>query len=143
MKKAIITISILASLIACQKNAEDKQELMIKGVIDIHDEVMIKGDELMKLESKLDSAMKVSPDSLNAQRLYAGLENSSNQMSIWMENYKPESVKGKSEEEISKYFDDQKTKITEVKVLTDKSIEEAKGFWGGKQTLPFYLKGTN
>lgn len=128
MKKAIITISILASLIACQKNAEDKQELMIKGVIDIHDEVMIKGDELMKLESKLDSAMKVSPDSLNAQKLYAGLENSSNQMSIWMENYKPESVKGKSEEEISKYFDDQKTKITEVKVLTDKSIEEAKGF---------------
>ncbi len=130
MKKIIISISIFASLTACQKNAEDKQELMIKGVIDIHDEVMIKGDELMKLESKLDSAMKVSPDSLNAQKLYADLENSSNQMSIWMENYKPESVKGKSEVEISKYFADQKTKITEVKVLTDKSIEEANGFLG-------------
>lgn len=130
MRKIIIAITVIAAFAACQKNAEDKQELMIKGVIDIHDEVMIKGDELMKLESKLDSAMKVSPDSLNAQKLYADLENSSNQMSIWMENYEPESVKGKSEEEISKYFADQKTKITEVKVLTDKSIEEAKVFLG-------------
>ena len=130
MKKTIITISILASLIACQKNAEDKQELMIKGVIDIHDEVMIKGDELMNLESKLDSAMKVSPDSLKVQKLYANLEKASNEMSIWMENYKPESTQGKSEVEINNYFADQKTKITEVKVLTDKSIEEAKGFLG-------------
>ena len=130
MKKTIITISILASLIACQKNAEDKQELMIKGVIDIHDEVMIKGDELMNLESKLDSAMKVSPDSLKVQKLYANLEKASNEMSIWMENYKPESTQGKSEVEINNYFADQKTKITEVKVLTNKSIEDAKGFLG-------------
>jgi len=103
---------------------------MIKGVIDIHDEVMIKSDELMKLESKLDSAMKVSPDSLKVQKLYADLENASNQMFDWMNNYNPELVKGKSEEEINKYFADQKTKITEVKVLTNKSIEETIDFLG-------------
>ena len=51
-------------------------------------------------------------------------------MMDWMENYDSESVKGKSEKEISKYFADQKTKIAEVKMLTDKSIEEAKGFLG-------------
>jgi len=121
---------LFTTLTACQKNAEDKQEQMIKGVIDIHDEVMIKGDELMKLESKLDSAMKVSPDSLKVQKLYADLENASNQMSDWMNNYNPELVKGKSEEEISKYFADQKTKITEVKSLTNKSIEETNDFLG-------------
>jgi flagellar motor component MotA len=130
MKKIIITIFLFTTLTACQKNAEDKQEQMIKGVIDIHDEVMIKGDELMKLESKLDSAMKVSPDSLKVQKLYADLENASNQMSDWMNNYNPELVKGKSEEEISKYFADQKTKITEVKSLTNKSIEETNDFLG-------------
>ena len=121
---------LFTTLTACQKNAEDKQEQMIKGVIDIHDEVMIKGDELMKLESKLDSAMKVSPDSLKVQKLYADLENASNQMSDWMNNYNPELVKGKSEEEISKYFADQKTKIAEVKSLTNKSIEETNDFLG-------------
>ena len=130
MKKIIITIFLFTTLTACQKNAEDKQEQMIKGVIDIHDEVMIKGEELMKLESKLDSAMKVSPDSLKVQKLYADLENASNQMSDWMNNYNPELVKGKSEEEISKYFADQKTKITEVKSLTNKSIEETNDFLG-------------
>lgn len=130
MKIMIITIFLFTTLTACQKNAEDRQEQMIKGVIDIHDEVMIKSDELMKLESKLDSAMKVSPDSLKVQKLYADLENASNQMFDWMNNYNPELVKGKSEEEINKYFADQKTKITEVKVLTNKSIEETIDFLG-------------
>jgi hypothetical protein len=51
-------------------------------------------------------------------------------MMDWMENYDSESVKDKSEVEIEKYLNDQKIKITEVKVLTDKSIEEAKGFLG-------------
>jgi hypothetical protein len=126
MKKILITISIFASLTACQKNAEDKQKAMIDEVMAVHDEV----DDIMSLKSSLDSVIKVSPDSAKAKKLYSALDVADNQMMDWMENYDSESVKGKSEEEISKYFADQKTKITEVKVLTDKSIEEAKGFLG-------------
>lgn len=130
MKKLIITISLFTTLIACQKNAEDKQKIMIDEVMAVHDEVMPKMDDIMSLKSSLDSAIKVSPDSVKAKKLYSALDVADNQMMDWMENYDSESVKGKSEEEISKYFADQKTKITEVKVLTDKSIEEAKGFLG-------------
>jgi hypothetical protein len=130
MKKIIIPILLFASLTACKKNAEEKQKVMIDEVMAIHDEVMPKMDEIMSLKSSLDSAIKVSPDSAKAKQLYSALDVADNQMMDWMENYDSESVKGKSEEEISKYFADQKTKITEVKVLTDKSIEEAKGFLG-------------
>jgi hypothetical protein len=130
MKKILITISIFASLTACQKNAEDKQKAMIDEVMAVHDEVMPKMDDIMSLKSSLDSAIKVSPDSAKAKTLYTRLQLADDGMMDWMENYNSESVKGKSEEEISKYFADQKTKITEVKVLTDKSIEEAKGFLG-------------
>ena len=130
MKKIIITISIFASFTACQKNAEDKQKVMIDEVMAVHDEVMPKMDDIMSLKSSLDSAIKVSPDSAKAKKLYAALDVADNQMMDWMENYDSESVKGKSEEEISRYFANQKTKITEVKVLTNKSIEEAEGFLG-------------
>ena len=130
MKKIIITITLFASLAACQKNTDDKQKVMINEVMAVHDEVMPKMDDIMSLKSSLDSVIKVSPDSAKAKQLYAALDVADNQMMDWMENYDSESVKGKSEVEISKYFADQKTKITEVKILTDKSIEEAKGFLG-------------
>lgn len=130
MKKTIITMSLFASLTACQKNVEDKQKLMISEVMAVHDEVMPKMDDIMSLKSSLDSAIKVSPDSAKAKKLYSALDGADNQMMDWMENYDSETVKGKSEEEISKYFTNQKTKITEVKVLTNKSIEEAKAFLG-------------
>ena len=128
MKKTLITISLFASLTACQKNAEDKQKLMINEVMAVHDEVMPKMDDIMSLKSSLDSVIKVSPDSAKAKKLYSALDVADNQMMDWMENYDSESVKGKSEVEISKYFANQKTKITDVKVLTVKSIEEAKVF---------------
>ena len=130
MNKIIITITLLATLTACQKNTEDKQKIMINEVMAVHDEIMPKMDDIMSLKSSLDSVIKVSPDSAKAKQLYSALDVADNQMMDWMENYDSESVKGKSEEEINKYFADQKTKITEVKVLTDKSIEEAKGFLG-------------
>ena len=130
MNKIITTISLLTLLIGCQKNAEDKQKLMINEVMAVHDEVMPKMDDIMSLKSSLDSAIKVSPDSVKAKELYSALDMADNQMMDWMENYDSESVKGKSEVEISKYFANQKTKIKEVKILTDKSIEEAKGFLG-------------
>ncbi|MES2516611.1 MAG: lipoprotein [Bacteroidota bacterium] len=128
MKKILLTISIIASLTACQKNTEDKQKKMIDEVMAVHDEVMPKMDEIMTLKSSLDSAIKVSPDSSKAKNLYAALDSADVKMMSWMENYDSESVKGKPESEVIKYYADEKAKITEVKVLTDKSIDEAKVF---------------
>lgn len=130
MKKIFLTISIIASLTACQKNVEDKQKVMIDDVMAIHDEVMPKMDDLMTLKGSLDSAIKVSPDSAKAKQLYAALDSADNQMMDWMQAYNPDQVKGKSEEEVSKYYAEEKTKIASVKELTNKSIENAKGFLG-------------
>ncbi len=130
MKKIFLTISIIASLTACQKNAEDKQKVMIDEVMAIHDEVMPKMDDLMTLKGSLDSAIKVSPDSAKAKQLYAALDSADNQMMDWMQAYNPDQVKGKSDEEVSKYYAEEKAKISSVKELTNKSIEDAKGFLG-------------
>lgn len=120
---------IFATVAACNKS-EDKQKVMIDEVMAIHDEVMPKMDDIMTLKSSLDSAIKVSPDSVKAKQLYSALDSADNQMMDWMQAYNPDQVKGKSEEEVTKYYADEKAKISSVKELTNKSIEEAKGFLG-------------
>jgi hypothetical protein len=129
MKKIIIPIFLFTSLSACDKKP-DNQKVMIDEVMAIHDEVMPKMDEIMSLKSSLDSVSKVSPDSLKARELSTALETADNEMMDWMEEYNPDLMKGKSAEEITKYYADEKAKITTVKTLTDKSIEEAKAFLG-------------
>jgi hypothetical protein len=129
MKKILIPIFLFTSLLACDKKP-DNQKVMIDEVMAIHDEVMPKMDEIMSLKSSLDSASKVSPDSVKARELSTALETADNEMMDWMEEYNPDLMKGKSAEEITKYYADEKAKITTVKTLTDKSIEEAKAFLG-------------
>jgi hypothetical protein len=129
MKKILIPILLFASLMACEKK-EDNQKVMIDEVMAIHDEVMPKMDEIMSLKSSLDSVSKVSPDSVKARGLSSALEVADNKMMDWMEEYNPDLLKGKSEEEITKYYADEKAKISNVKDLTNKSIEDAKAFLG-------------
>lgn len=94
----------------------------------VHDQVMPKGDEVMALKSTLDSIAKVSPDSVTALKIISELDSADNKMSDWMAAYNPDLVKGKSHEEVIKYFEGEKAKITEVKNLTNSSIEKAKKF---------------
>ena len=125
--KILIPIILLTSLSACDKKP-DNQKVMIDEVMAIHDEVMPKMDEIMSLKSSLDSASKVSPDSVKARELSSALEVADNKMMDWMEEYNPDLLKGKSADEITKYYADEKAKISGVKDLTDKSIEDAKAF---------------
>ena len=125
--KILIPIIFLISLSACDKKP-DNQKVMIDEVMAIHDEVMPKMDEIMSLKSSLDSASKVSSDSVKARQLSSALEVADNKMMDWMEEYNPDLLKGKSSDEITKYYTDEKAKISSVKDLANKSIEEAKTF---------------
>ena len=89
---------------------------------------MPKMDEIMTLKGQLDSISKVSSDSSKAKELYVALDSADVQMMEWMEKYNPDQVKGKSEEEVVKYYEEEKNKIIKVKELTNASIEEAKAF---------------
>lgn len=127
MKKILLPVLILSITFACSKS-EDKQKKMIEEVMAVHDEVMPKMDEIMTLKGQLDSVAKVSPDSVKAKDLYVALDSADVKMSDWMSGYNPDGVKGKSEEEVLKYYEEEKNKIVKVKELTNTSIEEAKTF---------------
>lgn len=96
----------------------------------VHDEVMPKMDTVMTLKSSLDSVLKVSSaaDSVKIIALNAALDSADVKMSVWMEEYRPESVKGKDDSTVVKYLENEKVRITLVKEITDKSIENATAF---------------
>lgn len=109
---------------------EDKQKQLIDEVMAVHDEVMPKMDTVMTLKSALDSALKVSSsnDSAKIMALSAALDSADVKMSVWMEEYRPELVKGKNDSTVVKYLENEKIRISLVKEITNKSIEEATAF---------------
>lgn len=129
MKKILLPIAMLTLTFSCDKaQQEDKQKKLIDEVMAIHDEVMPKMEEIMTLKSELDSVAKVSADSVQAKELISALDSADIKMSVWMEEYNPEAVKEKGSDEVIKYFEGEKKRISEVKELTNTSITKAKQF---------------
>jgi hypothetical protein len=135
MKKNWLLVFLCSSMIgvSCSSSGskqEGKQKQLIDEVMAVHDEVMPKMDTVMTLKSSLDSALKVSSsnDSAKIMALSAALDSADVKMSVWMEEYRPELVKGKNDSTVVKYLENEKIRISLVKEVTNKSIEEATAF---------------
>lgn len=135
IKKNWLLVFLCSSMIgvSCSSSGskqEDKQKQLIDEVMAVHDEVMPKMDTVMTLKSALDSALKVSSsnDSAKIMALSAALDSADVKMSVWMEEYRPELVKGKNDSTVVKYLENEKIRISLVKEITNKSIEEATAF---------------
>lgn len=135
IKKNWLLVFLCSSMIgvSCSSSGskqEDKQKQLIDEVMAVHDEVMPKMDTVMTLKSSLDSALKVSSsnDSAKIMALSAALDSADVKMSVWMEEYRPELVKGKNDSTVVKYLENEKIRISLVKEITNKSIEEATAF---------------
>jgi hypothetical protein len=99
-------------------------------VMDIHDEVMPKMDDIYKLKEKLKSQLTDAPNMAEEKRreieiIISRLEAASEGMMVWMRNFDPlpDSL---GEEKARKYLEEQKEKVTKVKEDMLKAIEDAK-----------------
>ncbi|MFN4147273.1 MAG: viral A-type inclusion protein [Runella sp.] len=139
MKKSIVlALAILAA--SCQQDKE-KFNKAEKEVFAIHDEVMPKMDQIVKLRSEvskeittLDSLLNLKNDEPLQQRKATALEISSlllkadEGMMGWMRAYNRDSLMALPSDEALKALEVEKTKITEVRNLMLESIEKAETF---------------
>ncbi len=119
------------------ENELSKVELLAAEVIGIHDEVMPKMETINDLrvklekrkEGKLKTAMLEAIDkSLNK------LEAADDAMMSWMRAYKmPSKNDERSEEELIKYLESEKKRITEVKNLMLSSIADGENWATGME----------
>jgi hypothetical protein len=141
MRKIILTLSLTTVIWGCGQDKEKVTELEGQ-VLMIHDDVMPKMDEIMTLKMQLSKKLLtldslqnegITGNSLAEERMKAAdlnqkLNDSDKLMMSWMNEYRGDSAKKLKAEDAILYFENEKTKIEEVKQVTLKSINDAKSF---------------
>jgi hypothetical protein len=131
MRNSILWVALgsLMLLGACN-NQKEQEAKLAEEVTAIHDEVMPSMDEIMRLKADIktkiekDSSQKPLADSLSLE-----LTKADDGMMDWMQSYNPSyHNEGHSHEEVIKYYEAERQKISQVKEQTKKSIEAAKAF---------------
>ena len=136
MKTKISILLLLCSLVifsACE-NEKAIQEKLQKTVLDEHDIVMARMDELNESQLKLDQIKKDFPNLNNADTASLSasidsvkkeLSNADEAMMTWMHNFNPDYT-GMSHEAVVNYLNQQRKSIDSVKVLFDNSLSRSK-----------------
>jgi len=137
----ILLIAGLA-LFSCGKGAENTHashdepldespnQALYDQVMDIHDEVMPKMDEIMRLKRELQEKIVNTPDLVvekkeQLERIISNLDSASTAMMNWMHEFNPlpDSV---DQEKARVYLESEMERIKKVKTLTLETIEKAK-----------------
>lgn len=110
---------------------DNPNQALYNEVMDIHDEVMPKMDDLYKLkrdlQSKLDSASDIAAEKkAELQKRIAHLDSVSNLMMDWMHQFDP-LPDSADQEEAREYLESEMEKIKKVKDAMLETIEKEKG----------------
>ncbi|AUD01586.1 viral A-type inclusion protein [Spirosoma pollinicola] len=151
MRKCIFSIAglflISGTFWACNSGEETVKETE-NEVFAIHDEVMPKIDDIMKLRkglkqriTSLDSlkasgsaavTLRTDEEKEQANRLHRNLDVADSLMMDWMSRYNGDTLAKLSSDEALRYLNGQKDQITDVKTKVNSSIEQARQFLGKK-----------
>lgn len=151
MSKFVFSISALLSISsvfwACQSDEEAVKKAE-NDVFALHDEVMPKTDDVMKLRKQLnkriaslDSAqasgsaagtLRADEEKEQARLLVRNLSDADSLMMNWMDRYNGDTLAKLSTDDALRYLSDQKDKITDVKSKLTTSIDQAREFLGTK-----------
>lgn len=141
MKKSVLLILCFGAFFSCNNDAS-KVEVLEKEVLTLHDEVMPKMDQIMSLQGKLKnriaaidsiqlsgvSSNTIAEERMKVTDLYKSLHLADSLMMDWMYKYDGDSARTLPTPEAMGYFENQKLKMLDVQVLTNKSIQEAETF---------------
>lgn len=137
--------ALLLSLTACSNTGDEQLQNTEKEVFAIHDEVMPRLDEVMKLRKQLtqridsldkagtttqEAAATVQTDDEKAQAILLSkhLKEADSLMMDWMSRYNADTLKQLEPEQGLRYLEQEKEKITNVKSKINTSIEEARKY---------------
>jgi hypothetical protein len=119
-------------LVACEEKPKET-DVLYKKVMEVHDEIMPKMGDIMKLKkqlkeklAELDTATEIDRAKIDdIERAIADLDNSHEEMMGWMRQFDRD-FEGMVNEEILKYLNDQKGRIEKVGQVTNAALQNAK-----------------
>lgn len=140
MKPRLLFLLFVIGFGACNKPTEHAHnhdtptevgpnQVLYDQVMDIHDEVMPKMDEIMKLKRQLQDQIASSPDMVaerkaELEKVISNLDSASEAMMNWMHEFNPlpDTV---DQEKAREYLESEMERIRKVKSLMLETIEQA------------------
>jgi thioesterase domain-containing protein len=133
----LIILVILIS--ACSKNqqtpeaasdSDNPNQILYDQVMDVHDEVMPRMDEIMKLKRSLQEQIANTPDMVverkqQLEKMISNLDSASNAMMDWMHKFNP-LPDSTDQEKARAYLESEMERIRNVKTLMLETIDKAK-----------------
>jgi thioesterase domain-containing protein len=139
MKTQFGILLLLLTLTACEKGQQKTSEVeetdspnqvLYDQVMDVHDEVMPKMDEIMKLKRELQEQIANTPDMVverkqQLEKMISNLDSASTAMMNWMHEFNP-LPDSTDQEKAREYLESEMERIRNVKTLMLETIEKAK-----------------
>jgi hypothetical protein len=140
--KSLLFISLM-TLASCAKTGkqedhhdvtnteENPNQALYDQVMDIHDEVMPKAEDIYQLKKELQEKIASSPNLIAEKKqelelAIAQLDSADQSMMDWMHHFHP-LPDSADQEKARAYLESEMEKIKKVRELTNESIEKAKG----------------
>lgn len=138
MKTRFGTLFLVLALAACDKSqktssepaeTENPNQVLYDQVMDVHDEVMPKMDEIMKLKRELQEQIANTPDMVmerkeKLEKMISNLDSASTAMMNWMHEFNPPDTT--EQEKAREYLETEMERIRNVKTLMLETIEKAR-----------------
>lgn len=144
MKSIIIILFFALLLSACAKPAghseadhdsgstdgDNPNEALYNQVMDVHDEVMPKMDDIYKLKKDLQEQIANTHDMVverkqQLERVISNLDSANNAMMDWMHKFNP-LPDSTNQEKVRDYLESEMERVKKVRDLMNESIEKAK-----------------
>lgn len=123
--KKLLLISLL--VVGCSQAEEKLSEELQAKVLEMHDVLMPKTEQLVSLKSKLDS-LSSGVDSVQVNQLIGALDKADHSMMDWMHQFSIDSLGKMDVKNKVIYLQSQYQQLTELQKLTDSTLDAAQKY---------------
>ncbi len=127
MTKKILTLFILITGFGCSTAEEKLSTELQEKVLQLHDNLMPKTEQLVSLKSSLDSLSR-GEDSVHVKQLIYALGKADQSMMDWMHQFSIDSLSKMAAGDKVSYLQAQYSALTSLKSSTDSSLHAAQTY---------------
>ncbi|MFM7020270.1 MAG: hypothetical protein ACKOXC_05680 [Aquirufa sp.] len=125
--KFLICSLLITGLWSCSQAEEKLSEELQTKVLELHDNLMPKTEELISMQSQLDSLSK-GKDTVHVNKLKRALAKSDQAMMDWMHQFSVDSLSNMDVKSKIEYLGKQYKDLQDLQKLTDSSLHAAKAY---------------
>jgi len=123
--KKLVAVCLL--LVGCSQAEEKLSEELQAKVLELHDVLMPKTEQIVSLKSKLDS-LSSGVDSVQVNKLIGALDKADHSMMDWMHQFSIDSLGKMDVKKKMIYLQSQYKQLTDLQKLTDSTLHAAQKY---------------